>query len=159
MHESSRRTGFSSILPHKQVCPDPARVLQFHSSLSIWPSPVPNMQRINAVLISLSLCLNLQIQQLLSNSGTLVVQAWNTINCIHGQAVSISLVANSQLKRSVNVALLLVSTNVNVGLTGSFVGETVNEPWVGVEVEDDGAVVGEDGCVLGVRQTVRVVDA
>src|SRR4051812_44093646 len=46
---------------------------------------------------------------------------------------------------------------MEVVLPLSLVRKTVDEPWVRVEVEDDGLVFGEDGAVFAIRQTVRML--
>jgi len=112
--------------------------------LRVRPSPSSDVSWINTVLIRLRLGRNLHIQQLLSDAAGLVVQCRDSVNGVHCQRESISLVANSQLERSVDITLLLVASNVEVELAGSLVGQSVDEPWVGVEVEDDGAVLRED---------------
>jgi len=68
------------------------------------------------------------------------------------------LIADGQLERGIDVALLLVASDVDVQLSGTLVGQTMDEPWVGVEVEDDGFVICEDGFPFAIRQAVRVVD-
>lgn len=105
-----------------------------------------------------SLSRNLEVHQLLADSSALVVQSWDTVNSIHRERVSISLISDSQLERSVDVALLLVATDVDVELAGTLVGESVDEPWVGVEVEDDGSVVREDGLPFDVGHAVGMVN-
>lgn len=86
------------------------------------------------------------------------MQRWDTINGIHGQTVTISLVADSQLKWGIDVALLLVASDVDIELAWALIGEPVDEPWVGVEVEYDGFVVCEDGGPLSVAESVGMVD-
>ena len=85
------------------------------------------------------------------------MQRRNAINSIHRQAIPVGLVADGELERGVDVSLLLVASDVQVGLPGTLVRETVDEPWVRVEVEDDGLVVCERGDPFPVRQAVRVV--
>lgn len=72
------------------------------------------------------------------------MQAWDTINSIHSQTVPISFVPDGKFQWCVDVSLLLVAADVEIELAGSLVGESVNEPWVGMEVEDDGFIVCED---------------
>lgn len=43
-------------------------------------------------------------------------------------------------------------------LAGTLVGETVDEPWVRVEVEDDGLVRRENGLPIPVRHAMWMVD-
>jgi len=73
------------------------------------------------------------------------MQRRDAINSIHRETVPISLISDSQLEWRIDVALLLVSADVDVELTGSLICESVDEPWVGVEVEYNGSVIREDG--------------
>ncbi len=47
--------------------------------------------------------------------------------------------ANRQFQRLVDIALLLIAADVNVLLAGPAVGEPMDQPGVGVEVEDEDA--------------------
>lgn len=85
------------------------------------------------------------------------MQRRNTVNCIHRQAISIRLVSNRQLERGIDVALLFVSPHMQVGGSRTLVGQTMNEEGIRVEVEYDGAIGGEDGAVLAIRETVRMI--
>jgi len=69
----------------------------------------------------------------------------------------VRLVSDCKLQRGVNVALLLVAANVHGVLSRTTVGETVNEPGVQVKVEHYWLVVGEDGFVFSVCETMRMV--
>lgn len=77
-----------------------------------------------------------------------------TIDSVHRETVSVSLVTDSELERSVNVTLLLVTSNVDVMGTWAFVSESVDEPGVRVEIEDDGSVLREVRDPLTVSKTV-----
>jgi len=112
--------------------------------LGVRPCPLPDEFRIDTVVECLLLGRDLHVVELLADTGALVLQHGQAVNGIHGETVTIGLVADSQLKRGIDVTLLLVSSDVDVELTRALVGESVDEPWVGMEIEDDGLVVGED---------------
>jgi hypothetical protein len=81
----------------------------------------------------------------------------HVVNRQDSEGEAVGLVADGELERGVDVALLLVAADVQQLLARAVVSEAVHEPRVGVESEDDGPVVGEERGVLGVRQAVRVV--
>ncbi len=108
------------------------------------PFPSCNIWWIDTILIRLRLGSNLHIQQLLSHAASFIMKCRDAVNRIHGKRVSISLVSNGQLERRVNVALLLIASDMDVELSRTLVGQAVDEPWVRVEVEDDGSVLRED---------------
>ena len=85
------------------------------------------------------------------------VKPGHPVDSIDSQTESVSVIANGQLERRVNVTLLLVAADVNVALAGSAVGETVDQPRVTVKVKDHRLVRCENGLELEVRHTVRVL--
>jgi len=82
----------------------------------------------------------------------------DTINSIHRKTIPIRLIPDRQLKWSVDVTLLLVSPDVKVGGARSLVGQSVDQEWVAMEIENNGPVGGEDRCVFAIRQTMRMVN-
>jgi hypothetical protein len=90
------------------------------------------------------------LHELLPSPSTAVTKlVLHVVDSQDGQREAISLVADGQLERGVDVALLLVAADVQQLLARTVVGQAVHEPGVGV--------VGEERGVLGVRQAVRVV--
>lgn len=129
--------------------------------LLIRPRPVRPLLGIHASGISEVLPFNLLILQLLPRTRALVAErlaiSRDTVNRQDGDAEAIRLVANSELKRRVDVALLLIAAHVHEVLARAAVGQAVDQPGVGMEVEDDRLVGCENGGVLGVREAVRMV--
>lgn len=122
----------------------------------MWPPPVGRLLRVNALEVGGILRLDLGVKQQLSEGTTLVAQKWHIVERRDGETVSIDTIANSQLERCVDVALLAVSRNNPLGAL-AVVGHSVNQPWVGVEVKNDGLVLSEEGLELIVTQTVGMV--
>lgn len=121
---------------------------------TIRPFPGPDILSVNTILVGPILCLNLGIIQLLPRHRTLVLEVRQTIDSVHRETVSISLVTDSEFERSVDVTLLLVASNVDVQGTWALVSESVDEPGVRVEVEDDGSVLRKVRDPLAVSKTV-----
>ena len=122
------------------------------------PSPILQKLRINPLLKSLIPGLNLRPVQRLPCTGPSDPQPFHPINSVHGQTEPVRLVPDRELQRRVDVALLLVPAHVHVAVARALVGQSVDQPGVGVEVEDDGGVVGEEGDPFCVGQAVGVVD-
>lgn len=122
------------------------------------PGPLGQAGRVDAQLEGLVARSDLSVKESLSSSSARVAELGDAVNGINGQAEAIRLVADGQLKRGVNVTLLVVTTDVDMLVAGSLVGETMHHPGVAVEVEDDGSVVSEQADPLLVGHTVRVVD-
>jgi hypothetical protein len=100
---------------------------------------------IESIIESLGLARQLLIDQPLSHTGCRVAEMLNQVNSVNSKAVSISLIAYSQLKRSVNIALLPVASYIQIMLARSLIRESVDKPGVRVEVKDYWFVGGEDG--------------
>lgn len=108
------------------------------------PRPVANMFRIKPIIERLSLTSHLLIDQLLPNTGSGITKRLNQVNGVNCKTVPIRVVAHSQLEGRVDVALLAVAAHMQVVLTGTLVCQPVDEPRVGVEIEYDWLVRGED---------------
>jgi len=100
------------------------------------------MLGIKTIFEGLHLGRQLSIDQLLSYTRSDIAQRRNQINRINGQTVSIGPITYCQFKRRVDVALLLVTSHMQVVLTGSLVGQPVDEPWIRVEVENKSRMEG-----------------
>lgn len=110
-------------------------ILQNHlraTRLWLWirPGPRTNMLRINPVVISVLLPCQPGVDQPLSHIRSSVSERFQQINCINGETVPIRSIAHGQLKRRVDVAFLSVASDMQVLLTGSLVGQPVDEPRV-----------------------------
>jgi len=122
------------------------------------PLPVDVVIGVLSRLVSMAGRSGPSVQEVLAGKGTLVAKViLQAVDGENSQAVSVGLVADSKLERGVNVALLLVTTNAHALLSLALVGKTVDQPRVGVEVENNRLVIGKDGIVLGVGQTVWMI--
>src|SRR5262245_25975546 len=121
-----------------------------------WPLPIRGVGPVDAELVGVLCARDLLVEQCLPNAGTCDTETGYPVNSIHGQGEAVGLIANGELQRRVDVALLFVAAHVNVVLTGPAVRESMDEPRVGVKVEDHGLVWGEKSLELKVCQTVGV---
>jgi len=121
------------------------------------PSPIRQFRRIHTLVISIIFRLDLFIQQMLSDRRALVSQMWHIINRIHSQAESISSIADGKLEWSVDIALFSVPANMNIILTLTLVCQAMNQPWVGMEVENARFVVSEEGLEFDIAEAMGVV--
>ena len=81
----------------------------------------------------------------------------NTVDYIDRQVKPIDLIADRKLQRSVDVAFLLVSADVDIGVVVSAIGEFVNEPGIAVEIEDHRLIFREERIEIAIAQTMRVL--
>nr|POF17461.1 hypothetical protein CFP56_12875 [Quercus suber] len=132
----------------------PARVRE----ASIRPGPVGETLGVHAGFIRIIHASSALVKQLLPRAAAAIAQDFRkVINGKNGQRETIGFVADRQFERSVDVAFLLVATDVHEVLALAVVRQAMHKPWVRVEVEHDGLVVGEDGGVLLARETVWMV--
>jgi hypothetical protein len=122
------------------------------------PSPIRKLLHVHPGLVHMILSPDTHLEQLLPRPSATVAQlVLHVVDSQDSEREAVGLIADGQLERGVDVALLLVAADVQQLLARAVVGQAVHEPGVGVEGEDDGPVVGEERGVLGVRQAVRVV--
>ena len=76
------------------------------------------------------------------------LEAGDAVDDVDGEVEAVYLVEDGELQRGVDVALFLVAANVDVVVVVALVGELVDQRGIGVEVEDDGLVGGEEGVEL-----------
>jgi hypothetical protein len=88
------------------------------------------------------------IHQFFPYSSSTITQFRDTINRINRETETIRLVLDRQPKRGINITFLSIACDVDVVLTFTHIRETVDEPRVRVEIEDDRLVVCEDGSEL-----------
>jgi len=91
---------------------------------------------------------DLLVAQGFSNTGSGDAETGHSVDGVNGQAEAVGLVANGQFQRRVDVALLLVASHVDVALARPAVSEPVDQPRIGVEVEDYRFVRSEEGFEL-----------
>src|SRR5271163_1475509 len=95
---------------------------------SEWPFPGRDVGPVDAVLVRVLLARNLLVGKLLANTGGGGAQAGDAVDGVHGQGEPVRLVADGQLQRRVDVALLLVAAHVEVVLTRPAVCQPVDQP-------------------------------
>src|SRR5271167_176944 len=122
----------------------------------IRPLPVRDVWSIHAEFISVVFACDLLVAQGLANAGPRDAETGHPVDGVNGQAEPVGLVANGQLQRRVDVALLLVTAHMDVALAGPAVREPVDQPRIGVEVEDHRLVRSEEGLELTICEPVWV---
>jgi hypothetical protein len=121
-------------------------------------SSVPHKNlHVDTVLESIRDGPDLLVPELLTDGRSPVVQVGHPIDGLHGETESIGLVLDGEFERGVDVSLFPVTTDVDVAGSVPPVGESVDEPGVRVEVDNDGLVSGEDAVEFLVRQACRAM--
>ena len=90
--------------------------------------------------------LELLVQQRLARMRAARPEEGHPVDHVDRERETVDLVLDRQLHRGVDVALLLVAADVNVVVIGAAVGQAMDEPGIGMEVEDDG-FVGREQCI------------
>ena len=84
--------------------------------------------------------LELLLQQRLARMRAARPEEGHPVDHVDREREPVDLVLNRQLHRRVDVALLLVAADMNVVVVCPTVSQPMDEPGIGVEVEDDGFV-------------------
>src|ERR1700719_3350192 len=130
-----------------------------NGSSSEWPLPIGDVLRIDTEFVGVALGRYLLVEQRLANAGSGNPKTRHPVDGINCQAEPVCLILDSQFQWRIDVPLLLVTTHVDVVLTGPPVGKPVNQPWIGMKVEDDRLVWSKDGLELPIRHSMRVFGA
>lgn len=146
---------YRTIIYHRTPSPAPSRNVLF---LRPRPTPIPNMLGVKTIIKRHRFSSELFIDQLLSHTRGSVSKRLDEVNRVDSKTVSISLIAHSKFEWSIDISLLPVSPYMQVMLTGSLVGEPVDEPGIRVEVEDDRFVICEDGLPFLVRHAMGMME-
>ena len=88
---------------------------------SIRPAPIDNLRHVNAVLVGIMTACYLPVPELLLGMGAGDMQTRHPVDHVDCQAETVNLVLDGQLQRSVDVALFLVASHMQVGVVGSAV--------------------------------------
>src|SRR5271166_6376378 len=102
------------------------------------PVPVRDVRPIYAEPISMLFARDPLVGQFIAEAGRADAHAGDAVDGVDGQAEAVGLVADGQLQRRVDIALLLVAAHVDVVLTRPAVSEAVDQPGVSVEVKTTG---------------------
>jgi len=85
------------------------------------------------------------------------LQSGHSVDDIHGQAEAIDVVIDRQLQRRVDIAFFLVAANMHVVVIVATVRQTMNQPGLLVDVEDDRLVHREQGVEITIGKPVWVL--
>lgn len=129
------------------------------SELFEWPFPAIDVGAIDAELVGMFLTSDLLIKQGLANICSSDTETRYPVKGINRQAEAVGLITDREFQRRIDVSLLFVAAHVKVVLARSTVDEAMDEPWVGMKVENHWFVRRENGLELTIRQPVRVLGA
>src|SRR5215470_3720977 len=121
------------------------------SLLVVRPLPTTDLRAVDSVLVSMMAACNLAIPESLFGVGADSLQFRDAVNRVDGETESVRLVVDCQLHRCVDVPLLLITPYVQVPMVCAAVGETVNQPGITMEIEDDRLVDGKERIEVRVR--------
>src|SRR5579872_4527064 len=107
------------------------------------PSPIPDLRLIDAFRMGIVDALDDLSLEAFLEVGAGFLQTWNAVNDVDCQVETIDLILDREFERSIDIALLLVPTHVNIDVVRPAIRELVNQPRIAVEVEDHRLVFGE----------------
>src|SRR5437879_5499053 len=110
----------------------------------IGPFPIRDIGSIDTEPIGVLFTRDALVNQLFPHAGTSDAEAWHPVDGVYRNAEAIGLITDGEFQRRVDIALFLISTDVDVVLAGSAVGQPMNQPRVSMEVENHGLIWRED---------------
>src|SRR5215472_13773283 len=114
------------------------------------PFPVDDVRSINSMSERIFLSRDLLVPEVLQCRASYALQLRNMLDCIHGQGEPIDAIFNCQLQWSIDVPLFSIAVNMEVLMIGAAVGQSMNEPGISVEAEDDGFINREEQIKISV---------
>ena len=127
------------------------------AKLSERPLPVRDVWPIRAKLPGVVFTRDLLVEQRLARARSADLVTRHAVDRIDGQAEAVGLIANSELQRRVDVALFFVAAHVDMALMRAVIGQPVDQPRIGMKVENDRPIRSKERLELAVCQTVRVL--
>src|SRR5208337_484708 len=124
------------------------------SLLVVRPLPTANPRTVDSVLVSMASACNLAVAKLLFSMRPNPLQFRNAVNGIDGETEPVRLVVNCQFHRRIDIALLFVAADMQIPVVCAPIGETVNQPGIAMEVEDDQLVGRKQRIEISIRQAM-----
>jgi len=110
----------------------------------VRPPPTGDIGLVDAVLVRVIPARDLLILELFFGVGSDLLQFRHSLDDVHRETKAVGLILDCKLERCVDIALLFVSAHVHIAVICSAICQTVDEPWISVEVEDDGLIDGKE---------------
>src|SRR5271166_3645943 len=110
--------------------------LRLHAKL-IGPLPFCDIRFVDAVFVGVAAAGYLFAFELIFGMSTCHLEFGHTINSIDRNTEAVNLVANSQLKRCIDASLLFVTAHVHIGVVMATVSQTMDHPWISMEIKDN----------------------
>ena len=107
------------------------------------PFPVDDLGCIDPFPVGMVLTVDLQVPKRVPGMRPTRLKGRNAVDCVHRQSKSVDLVLDGQFHRRIDVALLLVAADVEIIVVVPPISQAMDQPRVGMEIEDDRLVVGE----------------
>src|SRR5215471_12201197 len=122
-----------------------------------WKTPVANVGRVIAQALDVLAVLDESLAEGLLRVGPDLGQAGHSIEHLDSQVEAIELVQDHHVERRGGRALLLVTTDVHIGVIRAPIGQPMDQPRVAVIGEDDRSVAREQRVEIAVRETMWMV--
>lgn len=122
--------------------------------LFAWPLPTANLRIVDAMLVRVAPACNLAIAEFLFRVGPNPLQRRNAVNRVDCQTEPVGLVIDRQFHWRVDISLLLVTAHVEVAVIRATVRESVYQPRVAMEVEDDWLICCEQRIEVSIRKAM-----
>src|SRR3954451_6005663 len=104
--------------------------------LRCWPPPVPYFGFVYAFRVSVVDAFNdLSLQPFLDVCAR-TLQPRHPVDHVDSKSESIHLVSNGEFQRRIDVSLLFISTDVNVGVIRPAISKLVHQPGISVKIEN-----------------------
>ena len=120
------------------------------------PFPITNFRQVLTVFSNVLRVLDKFVLKLLLEIDALVAGLWQAIDGVHDEVEAVQIIEHRHIERRGDRTFFFVAADVQVLMVGATVGESVDQPGISVEREDDRFVFGEELVEIRVAQSVRM---
>src|SRR5262249_44621972 len=123
----------------------------------VRPLPIGGIRPVSTMLERVVAASDLIIVKLCQRGPAGSLESGHVLDYLHCQREAINSILDRQFQRRIDIALFPVTVHVEVVMVRTAIGQTMNEPGISVEIENDRLIDAEKQIEVPIRQTVRMV--
>jgi hypothetical protein len=121
-----------------------------HNVRLVGPLPLDDFGFVDAVFVRVVAADYLLVFEFVLGVSTRHFESGHAIDCVDRNTEAVDFVANRKLKRRVDVSPLLLAAYVKIGMIPATVGQPMDHPGIGVEVENDRLIEREQAVKIAI---------
>src|SRR5579871_5490501 len=127
--------------------------------LLVGPAPSRDLRGVDAMFVCVPAAGDLTVAELLLGMCADALQSGDAVDGVDGKAEAVGFVVDRQLHRRIDVTFFLVAAHMQVLVVSAPVGQSMDQPRISMEIEDDRLVRREQGVEVLIGKSVRMLRA